>query len=149
MSPESTDSMSILRVSLNDPMCVPSLKMLLCLNEASEWGCRATLPGTGLVEGRFMGHTMVPLNQCYVDGLEHDCSTWDQLYEDNKHFNFMRTPFGSLIHNVSLRNVKAQGRLEATVDSPPPSVEKCDSDPVIQGNIKVWFKAFMVAELLA
>ncbi|CAE7835548.1 unnamed protein product [Symbiodinium necroappetens] len=37
---------------------------------------------------------------------------------------------------------KAQGRLEATVDSPPPSVEKCDSDPVIQGNLKVWFKTF-------
>ena len=40
-------------------------------------------------------------------------------------------------------------RLKETVDSPAPSVEKSKSDPVIQGNLKVWFKTFMVAELLA
>ena len=30
-------------------------------------------------------------------------------------------------------------RLKETVDSPTPSVEKSKRDPVIQGNLKIWF----------
>eukprot|EP00439_Symbiodinium_sp_Y106_P058126 s572_g8.t1 len=30
-----------------------------------------------------MGHTMVPLVQANASGLHHDCSTWDELYEDD------------------------------------------------------------------
>ena len=30
-----------------------------------------------------MGHTMVPLAQAAISGLSHDCSTWDELYEDD------------------------------------------------------------------
>ena len=37
-------------------------------------------------------------------------------------------------------------RLKETVDSPTPSVEKSKSDPVIQGNLKVWFKTFNSAK---
>ena len=74
-------SMRILRVPLNDSMTLFSPKCLLCLDEASE--CRATLNGTSLVEWRLIGHKVVPLVRCYGGGLEHDCSTWDELYEDD------------------------------------------------------------------
>ena len=58
----------------------------------------------------------------------------------NKHFNFMRTLFGSLIQNVSRRNVKAQGRLEQTVDSPAKGkVAELSGE---SRNPKVWFKIF-------
>ena len=42
----------------------------------------------------------------------------------NKHFNIPRTPFGTIIRDVSLRCVKAQGRLEQTIVEPPPLKEK-------------------------
>ena len=29
-----------------------------------------------------MGHTMVPVKQATNDGLDMDCSTWDELYAD-------------------------------------------------------------------
>ncbi|CAE7425472.1 unnamed protein product, partial [Symbiodinium microadriaticum] len=45
-SVESIDSIGMLRVPLNDPVCVPSPKILFSLNEAIEWGYRATLAGT-------------------------------------------------------------------------------------------------------
>ena len=67
--PGSIASMGILAVPMNDPMCVPSCKIFLCLNEAMKWGYRATLPGTGLMEWRLMGHAVVRLNQCYGGGL--------------------------------------------------------------------------------
>ena len=30
-----------------------------------------------------MGHTMVPVKQATNDGLDPDCSTWDELYGDD------------------------------------------------------------------
>ena len=30
-----------------------------------------------------MGHAMVPLTQAGAAGLHQDCSTWDELYEDD------------------------------------------------------------------
>ena len=33
------------------------------------------------VEQLLMGHTMVPLKQAIRGGLEHDCSSWDKIYE--------------------------------------------------------------------
>ena len=68
---------------MNHPMCVPSPQALPCLDEAMEWRYRATLAGTGLAKWRLMLHTMVPLVQCYGGGLEHDCSRWDELYEED------------------------------------------------------------------
>ena len=31
-----------------------------------------------------MGHTMVPLNQAIGGGLEHDCATWEEIFEDEE-----------------------------------------------------------------
>ena len=69
-------------------MCRPNPKatgqILRCLNEIMARGMWATTTGRNLVEGRLMGHTMVPLNQAIGGGLEHDCSTWDESYEDEE-----------------------------------------------------------------
>ena len=41
------------------------------------------LANESLLEWRLMGHTMVPLCQSIGAGLEHDCSTWDEIYEND------------------------------------------------------------------
>eukprot|EP00439_Symbiodinium_sp_Y106_P072797 s2273_g13.t1 len=41
------------------------------------------MESNGLIEWRLVGHTMVPLTQAGAAGLHHDCSTWDELYEDD------------------------------------------------------------------
>ncbi|CAE7207760.1 unnamed protein product [Symbiodinium sp. CCMP2592] len=47
------------------------------------WSRLATVIPNGLIEWRLMGHTMVPLMQASASGLHHDCSIWDELYEDD------------------------------------------------------------------
>ena len=42
----------------------------------------ATTAGDSRLEWRLMGHTMVPLCRSIGAGLEQDCSTWDEIYED-------------------------------------------------------------------
>ena len=58
--------------------------VLPCLDEIVEWGMFATTTGRTFVELRLMGDTMVPLSQAIDGGLEHDCSTWDEIYEDEE-----------------------------------------------------------------
>ena len=73
-------SMGIIRMLLNDPMMLTTNGLpLLCLAEMAEGNRLATLPHSGLVECRLMGHTMVP-----GGGLDHDCSTWDELYGEEE-----------------------------------------------------------------
>ena len=82
MEPLSHATAGIVRVPMTDPMCLRTPRMLLTLNEIMEWGMHATNAGESLLEWRLMGHTMVPLCQSIGAGLEHDCSTWDEIYED-------------------------------------------------------------------
>ena len=56
---------------------------LLCLAEMAEWNRLATVSPNGLIDWCLMGHTMVPAVQANASGLHHDCSTWDELYEDD------------------------------------------------------------------
>eukprot|EP00439_Symbiodinium_sp_Y106_P067162 s165_g11.t1 len=68
---------------MTDPMCLGTPRALLTLNEIMDWQMHATTKSCeSLLEWRFMGHTMVPLCQSIGAGLENDCSTWDELYED-------------------------------------------------------------------
>ena len=77
-------SMGIIRMPQNESMmCRPHGHPLLCLAEMAEWNRLATVRPNGLIEWRLMGHTMVPLTQAGAAGLHHDCSTWDELYEDD------------------------------------------------------------------
>ena len=77
-------SMGIIRMPQNEGMmCRPHGHPLLCLAEMAEWSRLATVRPNGLIEWRLMGHTMVPLVQANAAGLHHDCSTWDELYEDD------------------------------------------------------------------
>ena len=64
-------------------MCRPHGTPLLCLAEMAEWNRLATVRSNGLIEWRLMGHTMVALVHSNASGLHHDCSTWDELYEDD------------------------------------------------------------------
>ena len=64
-------------------MARPHGNPLLSLGEMAEWNREATVRPGGLIEWRMMGHTMVPLAQAAISGLSHDCSTWDELYEDD------------------------------------------------------------------
>ena len=82
MEPLSHATAGIVRVPMTDPMCLRTPRLLLTLNETMEWGMHATNAGESLLEWRLMGHTMVPLCQSIGAGLEHDCSTWDEIYED-------------------------------------------------------------------
>ena len=55
-----------LKMPLNDPMMLTNNgPPLLCLSEMAEWNRLATLPHSGLVEWRLMGHTMVPVQQAW------------------------------------------------------------------------------------
>ena len=84
MESESFDTVGIVRVPMTDPMCLGTPRMLLTLNEIMDWQMHATNhAGESLLEWRLMGHTMVPLCQSIGAGLEHDCSTWDELYEND------------------------------------------------------------------
>ena len=79
-------SVGIIRVPLTENMmCRPHGTPLLCLGEMAEWNRLATVSPNGLIDWRLMGHTMVPVVQanCIRSGLHHDCSTWDELYEDD------------------------------------------------------------------
>ena len=83
MESESFDTVGIVRVPMTDPMCLGTPRVLLTLNEIMDWQMHATTKSCeSLLEWRLMGHTMVPLCQSIGAGLEHDCSTWDELYED-------------------------------------------------------------------
>ncbi|CAE7666480.1 unnamed protein product [Symbiodinium sp. CCMP2592] len=84
MEPLSHTSAGIVRVPMTDPMCVRSPKLLLSLNEISEWGMFVTHRGHNLVEWRLMGHTMILLTQCVNAVLEQDCSTWEELYGNDE-----------------------------------------------------------------
>eukprot|EP00439_Symbiodinium_sp_Y106_P059883 s5111_g8.t2 len=79
---------------MTDPMCHRSPKLLLSLNEIMEWGMLATTRGQCLIEWRLMGHTVVLLCQAVGGGREHDCSTWDAIYEneDNEAANAWNAP---------------------------------------------------------
>ena len=77
-------SMGIIRMpQTENMMCRPYGMPLLCLAEMAEWNRLASVRPNGLIEWRLMGHTMVPLVQANASGLHHDCSTWDELYEDD------------------------------------------------------------------
>ena len=56
---------------------------LLCPAEMAEWNRLATVSPNGLIDWRLMGHTVVPAVQANASGLHHDCSTWDELYEND------------------------------------------------------------------
>ena len=91
-------SMGIIRMPQNDPMMArPHGNPLLSLGEMAEWNREATVRPGGLIEWRMMGHTMVPLAQAAISGLSHDCSTWDELYEDDdgEHPNVWNAPTSS------------------------------------------------------
>ena len=95
MESESFDTVGIVRVPMTDPMCLGTPRMLLTLNEIMDWQMHATNhAGESLLEWRLVGHTMVPLCQSIGAGLEHDCSTWDELYEndDNEAPNAWNAP---------------------------------------------------------
>ena len=80
----SWSSMGIIRMpSTEGTMCRPHGMPLLCLAEMAEWNRLATVSPNGLIDWRLMGHTMVPLVQANASGLHRDCSTWDELYEDD------------------------------------------------------------------
>ena len=82
MESESFDTVRIVRIPMTDPMCLGTPRALLTLNKIMDWQMHATTKSyESLLEWRLMGHTMVPL--CRIGaGLEHNCSTWDELYED-------------------------------------------------------------------
>ena len=91
-------SMGIIRMPQNDPMMArPHGNPLLSLGEMAEWNREATVRPGGLIEWRMMGHTMVPLAQAAISGLSHDCSTWDELCEDDdgEHPNAWNAPTSS------------------------------------------------------
>ena len=90
LEPLSLNNAGIVRMPMTDPMCHCSPKLLLSLNEIME----ATTRGQCLIEWRLMGHTMAPLCQAVGGGLEHDCSTWDEIYEneDNEAANAWNAP---------------------------------------------------------
>ena len=91
-------SMGIIRMPLNDPMMLTTNgPPLLCLAEMAEWNRLATLPHNGLVECRLMGRTMVPVNQAFGGGLDHDCSNWDELFgeEEGENANAWNGPASS------------------------------------------------------
>ena len=80
-------SMGLITVDPDDPMDnIYNGPQLMSLSEMTEFNREATQWGMGLIEWRLMGHTMVPVNQASNDGLDPDCSTWDELYgeEDEK-----------------------------------------------------------------
>ena len=70
MNELSLSSMGIVRVPLSDPLRRPSPKpngqIPLCLNEIVEWGLISTTTDRNFVE---------------CGGLEHDCSTWEEIYD--------------------------------------------------------------------
>ena len=91
-------SMGIIRMPQNDPMMArPHGNPLLSLGEMAEWNREATVRPGSLIEWRMMGHTMVPLAQAAISGLSHDCSAWDELYEDDdgEHPNAWNAPTSS------------------------------------------------------
>ena len=74
-------SMGLITVDPDDPMDnIYNGPQLMSLSEMTEFSREATLWGMGLIEWRLMGHTMVPVKQATNDGLDPDCSTWDELY---------------------------------------------------------------------
>ena len=76
-------SMGLITVDPDDPMDnIYNGPQLMSLSEMTEYSREATLWGMGLIEWRLMGHTMVPVKQATNDGLDPDCSTWDELYAD-------------------------------------------------------------------
>ena len=94
----SEESMGIIRMPLNDPMMLANNgPPLLCLGEMAEWNRIATMKHCGLIEWRLTGHTMVPLQQACECGLDHDCSTWEELYgdEDDENANAWNGPASS------------------------------------------------------
>ena len=77
-------SMGLIAVDPDDPMDnIYNGPQLMSLSEMTEYNREATLWGMGLIEWRLMGHTMVPVKQASHDGLDPDCSTWDDLYGDD------------------------------------------------------------------
>ena len=56
---------------------------LLYLAEIEEWNRVIIIKINGLIDWRLMGYPMVPTVQTNISGLHHDCSTWDELYEDD------------------------------------------------------------------
>ena len=76
-------SMGLITVDPDDPMDnTYTGPQQMSLSEMTEFSRKATLWGMGLIEWRLMGHTMVPVKQGANDGLDADCSTWDELYAD-------------------------------------------------------------------
>ena len=65
---------------------------LLCLGEMSEWNRLPTMKHCGLIDWRLMGCTLA-----FGAGLDHDCSTWDELYgdEDEENANAWNGPASS------------------------------------------------------
>ena len=81
-------SMGLITVDPDDPMDYTYTgPQLMSLSEMTEFNRGATLWGMGLIEWRLMGHTMVPVIQASHDGLDHDCTTWDELYGDEDEEN--------------------------------------------------------------
>ena len=75
--------MGLITVDPDDPMDnTYTGPQQMSLSEMTEFSREATLWGMGLIEWRLMGHTMVPVKQGANDGLDVDCSTWDELYAD-------------------------------------------------------------------
>ncbi|CAE7406577.1 unnamed protein product [Symbiodinium sp. CCMP2456] len=111
-------SMGIIRMSFNDAMSYTKTgPQLLCLSEMEEWSRNATIPRSGLIEWRLMGHTMVPTAQAYGSGLEHDCSTWDEMYadDDGEDQNAWNAPTSSTAASKTNAGMTSQGSAPATV----------------------------------
>ena len=49
----------------------------------AEWNRLTIVRPNDLIEWRLMGHRMIPWVQANAAGLYYDCSTWDELYEDD------------------------------------------------------------------
>ena len=97
---------------LNDPMMLTTNgSPLLCLGEMAEWNRLATLKHSGLVEWR-----LVPVQQAFGGGLDHDCSTWDELFgdEDDENANAWNGPASSSTASKK-RNAESAFQGPATV----------------------------------
>ena len=76
--------MGIIRMPQNKSMMRRSYGTpLLCLAEMAEWNRLATVSPNGLIDWRLMGQPLRPAVQANASRLHHDCSTWDERYEDD------------------------------------------------------------------
>ena len=94
LGPLSLSSAAVIRLPMTDPLCHRSPKMLLTLNEIIEWGMvgnhSRTMPHRVETDGTHNG----PAQPSCGGGLEHDCSTGNEIKEneDNEAANAWNAP---------------------------------------------------------